>query len=310
VVVVSAFADLERYARIGANDFIAKPYDKGELLFRTLKVWKGEREKTRRQMFSDMRRWLDETIKPSFIELAPYSEKGLNDQLGSCFSQLIQSVRRETRDLRMELLAHLDLSLTDHLPDTLEQRLAAIEKAISTSRNQWLRIQEPFKIKGDTPCILIVEEIVTRLAKEFRPYLMVRPDVPESQQTKILSFDDGYGNNDSTMVIKEILTGGLSEMKEDEWEKQWQASVSIHSDGGMAEIQFLDNYTPLPKDLAKKVSEGDNVPPRDSLGKPQWRAWGLSVVQHIATRGGGRLIVQPSEDGNLITYRVTLAQDV
>jgi hypothetical protein len=34
------------------------------------------------------------------------------------------------------------------------------------------------------------------------------------------------------------------------------------------------------------------------------------VVQHIALRGGGRLIVKPLEDGNLITYRVTLAQDV
>ena len=58
-----------------------------------------------------------------------------------------------------------------------------------------------------------------------------------------------------------------------------------------------------------RQSEGDRVElfnGRDG----QWRAWGLSVAQQVALRGGGRLIVEPLEGGNLITYRVTLAQDV
>lgn len=74
----------------------------------------------------------------------------------------------------------------------------------------------------------------------------------------------------------------------------------------MAKIQFRDNFEPIQGQLAEQINRGDNIAPRDG----QWRAWGLSVVQHIASRGGGRLEVQPLEDGNLITYRVTLAQDV
>jgi hypothetical protein len=38
------------------------------------------------------------------------------------------------------------------------------------------------------------------------------------------------------------------------------------------------------------------------------RAWGLSVVQHVALRGGGRLIVTPQQQGSQITYVIPLAQ--
>ena len=74
----------------------------------------------------------------------------------------------------------------------------------------------------------------------------------------------------------------------------------------MAEISFLDRFSPIPTDQAEQITQGEIIPPRDG----QWRAWGLSIAQHIALRGGGRLIVEPRGDGNLITYRVTLAQDV
>jgi hypothetical protein len=108
------------------------------------------------------------------------------------------------------------------------------------------------------------------------------------------------------MVIGEVLIGGLSEMGENDFSKSWEVAVKAATVDGMAEISFRDNFKPIPAEQAEMITKGENIPPRDG----HWRAWGLSVVQHIALRGGGRLIIKPQEDGNLIIYRVTLAQDV
>jgi hypothetical protein len=122
---------------------------------------------------------------------------------------------------------------------------------------------------------------------------------------RILSFKDAFRNN-ASMIIREILTGGLSETKEADLSTLPEVIVNIEKKTGMAEISFRDGFSPIPADQAEQITKGEIIPPRDG----QWRAWGLSVAQHIALRGGGRLIVEPLEDGNLITYRVTLAQDV
>jgi hypothetical protein len=121
---------------------------------------------------------------------------------------------------------------------------------------------------------------------------------------RILSFEDDFSNN-SLMIIREILTGGLSETKEADPPTLPEVVVHIEKKDGMAEISFRDRFNPIPAVQAEQITKGEIIPPRDG----QWRAWGLSVAQSIALRSGGRLIVEPLEGGNLITYRVTLAQD-
>jgi hypothetical protein len=108
------------------------------------------------------------------------------------------------------------------------------------------------------------------------------------------------------MIIREILTGGLSEIKEADPSTLPEVVVNIEKNVGMAEISFRDGFNPIPAEQAEQITKGEIIPPRDG----QWRAWGLSVAQQVALRGGGRLIVEPMEGGNLITYRVTLAKDV
>jgi hypothetical protein len=108
------------------------------------------------------------------------------------------------------------------------------------------------------------------------------------------------------MIIREILTGGMSEIKDADLSTLPEIAVIIEKKAGMAEISFRDSFSPIPADQAEQITKGEIVPPRDG----QWRAWGLSVAQSVALRGGGRLIVEPLGDGNLITYRVTPAQDV
>jgi CheY-like chemotaxis protein len=306
VIIVSVFTELDRYVgpafRLGASDFIGKPYNEEEMQARVLKAWSRIRE-SRRQII------LNEMMKSSLKELAPYADKGISYQLGSCFTKFTRQVRRETDELRAAMLKEFGMSSPEELPGALAQRLAAVENSARDARDEWKRIQEPFKIADDSPRDLVVENAIIQLAEELRPCVTVRIEAPVQNETRILSFQDAYQDN-ALMVIREILVGGLIEPDEpgelNNKYKSWEVEVGIAVVDGMAEIHFRDNFNPLPIELAGKITKGENIPPRDG----QWRAWGLSIVQHIALRGGGRLIVEPLENGNLIIYRVTLAQNV
>jgi CheY-like chemotaxis protein len=307
VIIVSVFTELDRYVgpafRLGASDFIGKPYNEEEMQARVLKAWSRIRESRRQRILNEM-------MKSSLKELAPYADKGISYQLGSCFTKFTRQVRRETDELRAALLKEFGMSSPEELPGALAQRLAAVENSVRDARDEWKRIQEPFKIADDSPRNLVVENAIIQLAEELRPCVTVRIEAPVQSETRILSFQDAYQDN-ALMVIREIMVGGLIEPDEpgepgelNKKEKSWEVEVGIAVVDGMAEIHFRDNFNPLPIELAEKITKGDNIPPRDG----QWRAWGLSIVQHIALRGGGRLIVEPLENGNLIIYRVTLAQ--
>jgi CheY-like chemotaxis protein len=315
VIIVSVFTELDRYVgpafRLGASDFIGKPYNEEEMQARVLKAWSRIKE-SRRQMI------LNKMMKASLKELAPYADKGISYQLGSCFTKFTRQVRRDAHELRDALLKQFGLDSPEELPGALAQRLASVENSLSDARDEWKRIQEPFKIADDSPRDLIVENAIIQLAEELRPCVTVRIEESVHSETRILSFQDAYQDN-ALMVIREILVGGLiepdepgesgepnkpGEPSEPKKDNSWEVAVKIAVVDGMAEIHFRDNFKPLPIELAEKVSKGENIPPRDG----QWRAWGLSIVQHIALRGGGRLIVEPLENGNLIIYRVTLAQ--
>jgi CheY-like chemotaxis protein len=313
VIIVSVFTELDRYVgpafRLGASDFIGKPYNEEEMQARVLKAWSRIRE-SRRQMI------LNEMMKSSLKELAPYADKGISYNLGSCFTKFTRQVRRETDELRAAMLEEFGMSSPEELPGALAQRLAAVENSVRDARDEWKRIQEPFKIADDSPRDLIVENAIIQLAEELRPCVTVRIEAPVQSETRILSFQDAYQDN-ALMVIREIMVGGLIEPdapgepnkpgepgEPNKKDKSWEVEVGIAVVDGMAEIHFRDNFNPLPIELAGKITKGENIPPRDG----QWRAWGLSIVQHIALRGGGRLIVEPLENGNLIIYRVTLAQ--
>ncbi|MDX2039613.1 MAG: response regulator [Acidobacteriota bacterium] len=298
ITVISVFEDLDRYVLLAADDFIAKPYSKDELLNRTLKVWKEVRVK-------HCRKTVNEIMKASLSKLALYADKGLSYRLGSCFSRLAQSVRHETDEIRSQLFKQLNVASTGELPSPLIRHLMTVEDSIKDAREEWKQIQSPFKVADFAPATVIVEDELKQLAERLHPCLAVRLEPAGDHQTRILSFKDSVQNN-APMILNELLVSGLNEVAESDYSKPWVVKVEVRIDDGMAEIAFTDNFKPISPGMAKQINSGDNIAPRDG----QWRAWGLSVVQHIALRGGGRLIVQPLEDGNLITYRVTLAQDV
>ncbi len=292
IIVISVFTDLERYATLAATDFIGKPYGREELQTRTLNVWKAVREKSRHRKISER-------------DLALYANIGIIYRLSSCFFRLIHSAQREVEEMRGELIEPSGGRQTGARHAALERRLEAIESLIGRARDEWMEIQEPFQIAGDAPSGLVIEEEIKRFAEELRPCVAIKLEPPADRDTRILSFKDAFRNN-ASLIIREILTGGLSAMKETDLSTMPEIAVKIEKKAGMVDISFRDGFSPIPASQAKQITKGEIIPPRDG----QWRAWGLSIAQSVALRSGGRLIVEPLEDGNLITYRATLAQDV
>jgi CheY-like chemotaxis protein len=292
IIVISVFTDLERYALLAATDFIGKPYGKEELQARALSAWKAVREKHRQRKISEG-------------DLALYANIGIIYRLSSCFSRFAHSAQREVEEMRGDLLERFGELQPDTAPELLDRRLVMMESLIQRARDEWREIQEPFQITGDTPYGLAIEEEIRRFAEELRPCIAIKLEPPAGHDVRILSFKDDFRNN-ALMIIREILTGGLSETNQADLSTLPEVVVNIEKKTGMAEISFRDSFSPIPADHAEQITKGEIIPPRDG----QWRAWGLSVVQSLALRSGGRLIVDPLEDGNLITYRVTLAQDV
>src|SRR5262249_10933289 len=150
---------------------------------------------------------------------------------------------------------------------------------IRRARDEWREIQEPFQITGDTPYGLAIEEEIKRFAEELRPCIAIKLEPPADSADyamRILSFKDAFRNN-ALMIIREILTGCLSERMGAPTSTWPDFVVNKKKKAGRAEISFRDGFIPIPADQAGQITKGEVIPPRDG----RWRAWGLSVAQQV-----------------------------
>jgi sensor histidine kinase regulating citrate/malate metabolism len=107
-------------------------------------------------------------------------------------------------------------------------------------------------------------------------------------------------------VLREIILGGINELPDqNNLSKDILITVDKIEKDGKAEVRFADNMNPIPDEKEREINSGVSLPPDDGFG----RAWGLSVVHQVARRGGGYLRVEPSVQGNVITYFIPLAQN-
>ena len=273
-IIISAFTDLDHSVpafQLGAVDFIGKNYHHDEVLLRVLRAWNEIKDRQRHRVLSDI-------MKAGLRELAPYADKGITYRLSSCFSKLVQSVRREAGVLQSALLEQFALAAPDDLPATVGAPLTAFHQAIQTAKEEWKEIQQPLQIGGDARHALSVEEAIVGFAEKLRPCVAINLLTPRDANTRILSFQDACQDN-ALIVLQEVMVGGLADLPAEEEEARlWQVDVSIERQEGMAEISFKDNFEPLSAEHATTIQHGGAVAPREG----QWRAWGLSVVSNTS----------------------------
>jgi CheY-like chemotaxis protein len=295
VIVASVFSMYDyvvKSFRGGAVDFIAKPYDRATLQTQVLKYFENEGA-----------RLLEQRIK----DLIPFAEKGLAHRLGVCFSRFVQSVVNETEGLEEGFKERWGLDVDRDLQDSQVLHLTEMESAITSAKSEWQDIVSALIGGRETPDVGVLEEVLSQIEDTVRPCLalkQVKLNLNLNGRTLVRTFRDDLDKvDDVRTVLKEIILGALSDLTNHDNSGKKTIEVSIKRNCDRVEILFEDNLRQIDKNTIDYVNKGIIVPPNNSFG----RSWGLSVAQHLALRGGGRINVEYSEGRNVISYSVPLA---
>jgi CheY-like chemotaxis protein len=293
VTVVSKYEDYKNAVKAFPGidvDFIAKPSSQEVLQQQVLSYF--EREGMR---------ILDKRIK----NLTPHAQKGLAYQLGVCFSSFVQRVVNETEGLKMGFSRRWGVDVERDKHDPQVRRLIALEKAIKSARSEWNELQSALICKDERPRAISLEKLLNEINARLLPCLLlknVKLNNLESYRNgnKILSFDQ-----DVNTVLTEMILGALNELpNHDSVSKNIDIFLKVSKE--YAEVRLQDDFkTKIQHEDAEKINKGDISINDSEMG----RVWGLSLAQYIALRGGGRLMVEPRDNGgSLITYRIPLAR--
>lgn len=293
VIVVSGFPREQlNVFRKGASDFIRKPRHKEELQERVLICWS-------RLLLKKSQQILAQRIK----DLVPYAEKGLAHRFTTCFSRLVQTVTHNAEDIERYIQERYGLERRKDAEDPLFTYLKSQEDSVSKIQKEWMELQTALLPQDEASKAETIEALLQNVHQSLLPCLIVKTVTLEydgEANTRILTFGD-----DVLGVLKEIIIGAINTIPDYEGTER-KISVEIKKADGQVSVRFLDSLEPIPLEYAAKINEGSNITPYRRFSG---REWGLSVAQHIAMRGGGRLEVEPQQSqGNVVTYYIPSAQ--
>jgi CheY-like chemotaxis protein len=295
VIVVSAHpVTLLNVFRQGAFDFIKKPRYKEELQERVLVCWT-------RLLLIKSKQIFDARIG----DLVPYAEKGLAHRFTTCFYNLVQTVAHSTEDIEKYMQERYGLDRRKDSQDYLFKCLQGEEEAVARIQKEWTVLQAAVMPQEESSTTETIDALLIDIQQGLRPCLIVKNvelELLAESATEILSFDD-----DVRAILKEIIVGALVTLQDFSEIKQ---TISINignvigNASGQVKVSFADQLKPISPEDAERINEGSNISPSRRFE----REWGLSVVQHIAMRGGGRLEVEPQAQGNVVAYFVPSAR--
>ena len=277
----------------GAIDFAAKATVVGEeLLARVL-------ASGTRLLARENARLLEQRLK----DLVPYAEIGLAHRLGACFSRFVQSVVNETEGLAEGLKERWGLDVRRDSQDAMVGHVLEMQGAIKQSQRDWTDIVSPLIGRQEVSESCVVEAALGEVRDHLAPSLAVNHVKLAGDwegETVVRTFRDGA--DDVKVVLKEIVLGALCE-ESPVAPPGGTIDVKVTPKDGYARVQFKDSLARIDDRLALAINRGVIIPPGRTFG----RGWGLSVARHLAKRGGGKLKVEPNENGNVITYWIPLA---
>lgn len=288
IIVVSKFSDFQmaRNAFLGgALDFIAKPFKREVLQFQAKNSFK--------RILSNQ---CDRLLEKRLHELFPYHIQMLAYRFGTCFSSLTQDVVHEAEQLKEELGERLGLDVSTDSQDSLLRHLDALSVAVRKSKHTWADLQSMLPKSGEEPQRLVVEELL----RELLPCLTVKQvefHIPPGQETDVLSF-----HQDVRVIFKELILGALCELPNYSGPEH-RLELMITTTQEYAQVTFSGGLFHFDEQTKLAIAKGQRQNDR-TFGQ----AWGLSVAQHIALRGGGRLQIGSPEQPDSVSYFIPLAR--
>lgn len=297
IVIYTQFAidpNILRALREGATDFVEKPRalanDDQELRSRFATCWQRIREDASATL-------LEERIK----NLVPYAESGLAQRYTACFSTFLQQVAQTSEDVKHYAMDRFGLDLVKDSQDYLIRCLRDQDEDISTAKRNWVNLNANL-LNGEgaelTPIPL--RTLLDSIHSKWSPCLFIK------NYRYVDSVKTGAGvltfHQDVRIIIQEIIAGALSLLPDYGTEHKLEITAELND--GQVAIRFSDNLSGefgITAEDASVINDGLILGP-DHGRRRFGRSWGLSVAQHLALRGGGRLIVEPRRDGSTITY--------
>lgn len=304
VIIVSITKDYEyviKAVRTGAVDFIGKPFKLELLQARVIESWKRVIEKDSANL-----------LQERFKDLAYYNERGLAYLHTVCFGTFADDVIHKTTKLEEYAYNRYGLNRKRDSQDLLIQSLMGLEASVNKARQAWVKLRVPSLPQEEEYKVAPVEAMLRELGHSLLPCLVlkkVKLDIQAPGKTNVLTFQ-----NDVQAILKEILLGALAELAdhdsprdEAEGRRTNNASsnlirIEVSSQNGQARVKFIDNLRSIPDHDAEQINTGSFT----TADRRFSRVWGLAVMQHIAVLGGGRLIVEPQKQGNVITFLIPL----
>ena len=279
--------------RRGAVDFVAKDQEDSILEQAVLAAWdRLLAQKTRM------------SLESRFRKLVPFAQTVLTHQLSGCFSRLVQSVAHETEAMAEDLKIRLGVDKERDKNDPLVERLGFIAESLESSKREWFELQKNH-LEREIPRIIIIEDELSAIEEHQLPCLTLKgasTKIPKEGATRALCFSD-----DVPTILEELIVGALIEepdrsgVSKDDYVEP-SITISVTPQDGTAQVRFVDNLKPIAHDVADAINRGFSIKANHNFG----RAWGLSVAQHAALRGGGRLTIEPQKNGNWISYWIPL----
>lgn len=294
VVVISVwkvFEEAARAFRSGAVDFIGKPFTRDVLQTKVLECWKRLLGKESARLLGEAR----------ISELVPYAEKGLAYHFSNCFSKLVQGVAHNAEDIEGYMHERYGLDRRKDSQDLFFQLLGQHKDSISKAKSEWEALQSSLLSLSESYREETVDALLRDVRQSLLPCFIVKNMALESSgegAATVLTFED-----DVRAVLKEIVAGAVTERQDYSVPKQ-TIEVNIGRENGQVKVSFTDSLEPISPEDARKINEGGSISPQRRFK----REWGLSIVQHVATRGGGRIEVNPQQErGNVVTYFIPTA---
>jgi CheY-like chemotaxis protein len=288
VVVVSAFPDYQRASFTGgALDFVSKPFKQADLLTVVLNA-------VQRLVREESESILNQRVR----DLVAYAEIGLAHSFKLVFNNLLNGVTEAAQDIEKYVRERYGLDKEKDPYDSLMLSLRTLDKAVSRGRRDWAGLQAELARGGKNLENGDVGQMLRDVKERLLPCLVVKNvalNLPQSGRMPVVTFE-----RDVEIVLREIIVGMLSELPD---YGQGQVTISLTAEDTRALVRFEDNLAPIREEQMQAINEGRRILPDAHFG----RAWGLSVAQHVALRGGGELVVTTERGKNVVTYHVPLA---
>ena len=291
IVVISNYPDYKNMRQGftgGAIDFIEKPLKKQTVQPAVINA-------LTRVMLEESDRQLTQRI----FDLVAHAQLGLAHGFRQVFFTLLNSVAENAENIERYAHERYGLDRTKDPNDSMTLLLNTHEQAISKAREDWSSLQAELPQGNTGFATANVSDVLGSIKTALQPSLVVKKLVltlPKRYEKPVHTFEQ-----DVSVVLREIVAGALSTLSNDGELRTMK--VRFVPKGTRLGVIFEDDLDPIPGKQMQAINKGTRILPDAKFG----RAWGLSVAQHVALRGGGELKITTERGKNVVTYYIPLA---